>query len=267
MITLARVLACIAEIAAEQPTYRNGGTAKDGTCDCVGLLMAAMTRAGRSGYPMHSSNYFARWQTDDWQTITSASDCYLGMLVYKGRAADINARYLPGGRYYTGDVTDYYHIGIVTGVNPLRITHCTSGGDVDGITVDSKLGSWSYGGRLKGVDYDAEEVKPMATTSFAYVVSEDGNAVKLRSSKNTASQANVLVKLPVETLVRVQESGEPWSRIECSYGGKAYSGYMMSKFLDPTEDESEDGTGVETASSSLEERVAAIEARLDAAGL
>ena len=69
----------------------------------------------------------------------------LGELVYKARRPsdsgyDLHGRYLQGGRYWTGDTLDYYHVGIVTGVSPLEITHCTSTNGVDGITTDRRLG-------------------------------------------------------------------------------------------------------------------------------
>lgn len=148
-------VAAVLDIAAKQPTYRTGGTGKDGTCDCVGLIMGAMYALGHRRYDLHSSNYFARCQMDDLRPISSELDYRYGMVVYKARAdtGDLNARYKPGGRYYVVDLLDYYHVGVVTSVMPLHITHCTSGGGVDGIKVDYAMGQWRYGGELKDVDY------------------------------------------------------------------------------------------------------------------
>lgn len=248
MISLTRLLTGVQTIKARSPTYKTGGTGKNGTCDCVGMLMGAMQEAGHSKYPMHSSNYFARCEMDSLDPIYSAGDCFLGMVVYKftDSTDNLNARYLSGGRYYTGDERDYYHVGIVTSMNPLNITHCTSGGGADGIIVDTKIGKWSCGGRLKDVDYDDYQGGdiPMAL-QFAVVTSDNGLAVKLRSSKSAKNEANVVVKLPVGTTVRIQENGDEWSRVECSYSGQAYSGFMMTKFLEPTDeapDTGDDGT-------------------------
>ena len=44
-ITLSLFLEKLREIAAENPKYRSGGSGKDGTCECIGLLL------GRSAGP------------------------------------------------------------------------------------------------------------------------------------------------------------------------------------------------------------------------
>lgn len=278
MVSVTRLLKGVQTIKSRSPTYREGGSGKDGTCDCVGLIMGAMQEAGHSKYPMHSSNYFARYQMDSLEPINSAGDCFLGEIVYKGidSTDDLHERYLPGGRYYTGDELDYYHVGIVTSVNPLNITHCTSGGSANGIIVDTKIGIWSRGGRLKDIDYDENSGgDDSVAIQFAAVTSENGLPVKLRSGKSTKNEGNVLVKLPVGTAVRIQEDGDDWSRVECSYQGKAYSGYMVSSFLEPTDAEGDDGDTDEFAGAStlesrvdeLERLVAEMSERLSVAGL
>ena len=40
MVSLSTFLLKISEIYAEHPTYREGGLARDGTCDCVGMVFA-----------------------------------------------------------------------------------------------------------------------------------------------------------------------------------------------------------------------------------
>lgn len=247
MIGADELLARVGEIASERPRYRTGGTGADGSCDCVGLIMGAMYRAGRARYDMHSSNYFARYQTEELRELGSAEDCFPGMVVYKRRddEAQLNARYLPGGRYWTGDRRDYYHVGVVTGVGPLAITHCTSGGGADGVAVDGKLGKWCCGGRLGGVAYTNTLEGAMEMAQFAKIVSEDGNPVRLRSGQSTKDLSNVLVKLPVDTVVRVQAASGAWSRVECSYGGQAYSGFVMAKFLEPTDEPTDEAASGE----------------------
>ncbi len=59
-------------------------------------------------------------------------------------AAMINGRYAA-----SPDRRDYYHIGVVASVNPLRIRHMTS----PTVKLDTKLGRWAYHGRLKRVNY------------------------------------------------------------------------------------------------------------------
>ena len=36
-------LSAVDAIQAEAPTYRSGGKAADGTCDCIGLIIGALT--------------------------------------------------------------------------------------------------------------------------------------------------------------------------------------------------------------------------------
>ncbi|MEA4928519.1 MAG: SH3 domain-containing protein [Candidatus Limiplasma sp.] len=249
-IKISTFLRTVLEIYEEHPTYREGGLARDGTCDCVGMVIAAMTRAGHAAYALKSSNYFARRQIEDMICDLSESDVYLGMVVFK-RRYEGDARYkLPvrdnvGGRYYNGDLTDYYHIGVVTGVDPLVITHCTSGNDVNGTTKDYELGSWSCGGKLKGVNYDdytGEEESTMALTGKSCTVV--GGALNLRASKNTTS--NRVFQIPEGALVYCYEDDGTWSRIKYDASGKTYTGYAKSEFLSESDDQDGDTDTVES---------------------
>lgn len=49
MVTLEAFLIEVAKIKSEAPTYREGGDGSDGTCDCIGLVIGAIRRAGRVG--------------------------------------------------------------------------------------------------------------------------------------------------------------------------------------------------------------------------
>lgn len=222
-MNLNAVLSAVNQIATENPTYELGGSGENGTCDCVGLIMGAAKRVSGAKYPLHSSNYFARWEM---ATLESTEDVALVpcMLVYKARAdsGDLNARYKDGGKYYNGDFLDYYHVGIVTSVNPLRITHCTSGNGINGITHDSSLKGWTHAGKMIGIDY--EEVIPMED-KIAFVHSADGNPVKLRPSPSTDKP--YLAKIAIGTQVTVTEEAQGWSHVITPYG----IGYMMSQFL------------------------------------
>ena len=46
MVTLEAFLSGVAKIKSEAPTYRAGGDGSDGTCDCIGLVIGAIRRAG-----------------------------------------------------------------------------------------------------------------------------------------------------------------------------------------------------------------------------
>ena len=211
--------------------YETGKSGQNGLCDCIGLVMGAMTNLGRGSYPMHSTNYFARYQMDSLRILSDAELLSAGQLVYKANndQSDLNDRYKQGGRYYTGDLLNYYHVGVVTDVNPLEITHCTSIGGISGIKRDSTIKGWTHVGEVRGVDYarstgtQIEEAKNMAQ---AVVSASNGKPVRMRKMPGT--DAPTLAKLDVGTVVDVVEQAGEWSTIIAPNGTR---GYMMSSFL------------------------------------
>lgn len=224
----------ILEIQSRAPTYRERGLGADGTCDCIGLIMGAMYEAGHKKYDMHCSNYFARYQMQELYAVSRPEHLFTGMIVYKARedTSQLNARYQPGGRYHKGEMLDYYHVGVVLTANPLAIIHCTSGGGVDGITVDSTMGKWSFGGRLKGVDYSndgvdvIEEEEPMEPYTAIVSNGKAGTTtVNMRSRPNP--DGPIIVRVPIGAKVEVQTNADGWARIV--WNGTI--GYMMSQFL------------------------------------
>lgn len=245
-----KFVAAVLSIAAKQPTYRTGGTGKDGTCDCVGLIMGAMYALGHRRYDLHSSNYFARRQMADLRTLASELDYRYGMVVYKARAdtGDLNDRYKPGGRYYTGDMLDYYHVGVVTSVMPLHITHCTSGGGADGIKTDYAIGSWRYGGELLGIDYDAQTGggDTVEVLYRAVVTAKKGATVNLRISPKDHSK--LIERVPIGTGVDVWEDAQGWAHIQTDAGRV---GYMQSKYLERQEDAGEAGEQLPSSETAL----------------
>lgn len=245
-------------IAATNPTYRTGGRGVDGTCDCVGLIMGAMYRLGTSKYPMHSTNYFARYETDEKQPLAGEWQLQTGMIVYKDREDDsqLNARYKPGGRYYTGDPLDYYHVGVVTQSDPLEITECTEGGGVNGIDYDRSIKGWTHCGWVKGVTRSYEEGESDMATYKAWVYAPSGTTVNLRERPN--SSGKLLDRVPIGTSVTVNESAQGWAQV--TVNGK--TGYMMAQFLQydpesgPAEPEAEPKEdGYETIMAKLNEIV------------
>ena len=219
-----RVLA----IADTNPTYRTGGDGSDGTCDCIGLIMGALGRE----YPMHSTNYFARKELAiEPEPISEDTEPELGDLVIKARNEknpryDLHERYKPGGRYYiNGDLLDYYHVGVVTSINPFEITHCTQSAQVNGIARDYTLEGWTHIGMVDDMEYEGQWDEPAPVHDLAIVYSEDGNPVRMRKAPTTASET--IVKVPKGALVEVVERTDEWSTI--LWNGKR--GYMMSEFL------------------------------------
>ena len=232
------------ELALTITGYQNGKSGQNGLCDCIGLVMGAMTRLGRGSYPMHSTNYFARYQMDSLRILSPAEKLAVGQLVYKAddNQSDLNDRYKAGGRYYTGDMLNYYHVGVVTSVSPLEITHCTSSGNISGIKRDSSTKGWTHVGEMRGVDYaigyGKEEAPTMSKTAF--VVSDDGNRVRLRSAPTDTSY-NTIAKVNPGTVVDVPEQAGEGATVITPDGQRGYMMTQFLKFLEYADEPDEDG--------------------------
>lgn len=257
MISLTEFLDGIQQIVILAPLYSVGGTGYDGTCDCVGLVMGAMYRYGVTKFPLHSSNYFARKQMltlDPVESVTLSP----GFLVYKARQdrGDLHYRYKAGGQYYNGDLLDYYHVGVVTRVDPLEITHCTSTAGANGIRVDNTAKGWTHAGELKQVDYNnLEEGDFMATK--AMVKTDDGNPLKMRSDPSKTQP--YIAKIPSGDTVTVLASAQGWATVE--WRGK--HGYCVSDYLFPVGEESDEPMEEEAWEEILLEAVNALNDKMD----
>ena len=242
MIQVKDLLEQVLAIESEQPVYRTGGTGKDGTCDCIGAVMGAMYRLGRADYPLHSSNYFARYQTENLCEITEPSHLAPGQIVYKAKEdpADLHERYLPGGTHCNGDTRDYYHAGMVVSASPLIIVHCTSSGSANGFTRDEAIGQWRFSGYVKGVSYE----QTATVTETAVVTVPGGTTANLRIRPDIKSRR--VAKVPAGTVVNVLEKADDWAKIVTPQGER---GYMMTQFL-------------KQANETMEARLSALEARV-----
>lgn len=220
MIEVNDFLAALEEVADPSPVYRLGGDGSDGTCDCIGLIIGSIRRAGGSWTGVHGSNYAARYEMRELLPVTEAGELNLGDVVYKARTPGQAGYALPEKYSADPDKRDYYHVGVVTSVAPLKITHCTG----PGIVRDTKLGKWTYRGRLKKVAYDeTEAVEPMAQT--ATVVADSGSTVKMRSAPSTSS--GLYWDVPVGATVQVAEVSGGWAKVRYS----DRTGYMMEEYL------------------------------------
>ena len=235
-------------IKSLNPTYRQPSDGSDGTCDCIGLVIGALRRMGINWYSqsgaIHGTNYTVRKAVTGFTKINSVSDLQVGDVVFKAYAKGEKGwtlnkypRYLPGGKYYNGDLNDYYHVGVVTSVSPLGITHMSTS-----CRTDNKLGKWAYHARLnlliKNHAYDDDpDPKPdpgpgpspeptPEPTQYATVYAANGLPVKMRKQPSTS--CGTYDKLPCGTKVKVVEKGSDWTKI--SYGNKI-GWYMMTKFL------------------------------------
>ena len=190
-------------------------------CDCIGLVKRALKMAGDSANGLSGTNYAARYTIKNFKKIQNVSDLKVGDVVLKGRAYDPNdkyplpSKYLKGGSAYNGDTTNYVHIGVVTKVNPLEITHMTS----PTAKKDTKLGKWNYYGQLPQVSYESEVI---VVVEYATVT---GGSLNLRKAKSTSSDK--LTSIPSGTKVAIVEHEDEW----CKVVYNQYTGYAMTKFL------------------------------------
>lgn len=220
MIALNAFLQGIKANIARITHYESGGDGRGGGCDCIGLIIGAVRLAGGTWNGTHGSNYAAR---SEMTAFGRVSDLYLGEVVYKAKSPTDSGYALPDRYKNSGDLLDYYHVGVVTNVDPLIITHCT--GVQGGIQEDYQPGQWKYGGQLKMVEY-----QPIEPLYEAVVTAVSGRTVHLRAKPNT--QSTILKSVPVGSKVEVlEEVNADWAKIRYLY----YDGYMMRKFLEVRE--------------------------------
>lgn len=215
-------------IYEEQPEYQEGHDGSDGKCDCIGMCRGSLEREGVTGVTnMRGTNQAARKTILDLQKFSYERELKLGDVVLKVRDKDdpsmpLPDRYRKGGADFDPDVGEinFTHIGTVTRENPLEITHMTS----PTAQKDTKVGKWSYKGRLPWVE-DGAEPEPEPDVEWATVWAESGSTVKMRAKPST--KCKLYWDVPIGSQVMLLEPGDTWSRIR--WAGQ--DGYMMSRFL------------------------------------
>lgn len=226
------------EIYDEQPSYQLGHDGSDGMCDCIGMCRGALIRAGVSGITnMRGTNAAARKTIQNLEALTSVNQLKVGEVVLKAyepgdSGYDLPNSYKPGGANYNGDLRDYCHIGTVTKLNPLEITHMTS----PSAKKDTKLGKWRFHGQLPWVDSgsgpepDPPDPDPPLEDE-ARVVAEKGSTVNMR--KGPGTNYALVERVPIGSIVRILKQGDDWCRIAYTDQRRAtWCGYMMTQFLD-----------------------------------
>lgn len=234
--SLSDFLAQVDVIYNLHPAYETGHDGSDGYCDCIGLIKGALRRCGVSPTGLSGTNYAARHTIVGLTKFSSTSQLSVGDVVLKVRDMDdpsmpLPDKYRPGGTDYTGDLTNYTHIGVVDSVNPLRIKHMTS----PTTQTDTKIGKWCYKGTLPHIKYDGGD-EPVPTPDpepeypeIAVVYAENGKPVNMRQGKDIKSK--LVCKVPCGDTVDVMQKGSEWSKVQYMEGSQLRKGYMMSSFL------------------------------------
>ncbi len=224
------------EIAAEEPSYRRGGSGNDGTCDCIGLIIGSLERAGVDWQGIHGSNYAARNEMVDMLPVQSSSDLEVGEAVYKAyepehKKYDLPDKYKEGGKSYNGDVRDYYHVGIVESVYPIRIRHMTTPQP----KMDVKIGSWSWHGKLKKVNYAGGG----GGGSIMVTISGGNTEKPVNMRSGPSGKKPIIAKIPQGSVGEKLGERDGWTWIEWSNK----QGWVMDKFIhDAGQDNDQDGS-------------------------
>ena len=225
------------DILEAKPIYKFGASDTN-ECDCIGMTKYGLHKNGVE-FSTSGTNYTFRNHVTNIREIHSEKDLEVGDVVFKYRKPDdggynLPAKYMPGGSQYNGDLNDYYHIGTVESVNPLRIIHMTS----PTAKTDTKIGKWGYCASLDSRfisdsidhDYQAPVTNPDTETheqtmQALSVYSENGKDVNVRVRPGL-NYALVDRLSPGTVVTRIREDGA-WSYIKF---GSRY-GWMMSNYL------------------------------------
>lgn len=233
----------VESIYAEKPKYEKGHDGSDGLCDCIGMCRGGLKRAGATDITnMRGTNQAARKSIQKLAIIDYVKNLRVGDVVLKTRDKDdpdmpLPDQYRKGGADYDPVVgeTNFTHIGTITCMNPLEITHMTS----PTAQKTNSLKGWSYYGKLPWVD-DSDpgpdpdpDPGPEPEPTLATVHSENGKPVKMRAKPSTSCKLydDVPCGAMVEVLQKdcsTDNAGNKWSQI--SYGSRT-GWYMMSRFL------------------------------------
>lgn len=211
-------LSAVDAIASGAPAYRLGHDGSDGLCDCIGLVIGAIRRAGGVWSGIHGSNWAARNAMAWLLPVADAGDLSVGELVFKARSPGESGYALPDRYASDPDRADYYHVGVVRSVHPLKIVHCTT----PGIVTDTAVGRWRFHGGLSMLD---EGEDSMSQTQTAVLTAESGSTVNLRKTPGGA----LADRLPVGSTVTVIGRQEGW--VQVSQGGK--TGWVMAQYVRP----------------------------------
>lgn len=257
MIRVTDFLIQVEKIINEAPAYQTRGDGSKGVCDCIGLIIGAIRRAGGEWKGLHGSNYAARNEMVSLEEIGSLNQLAVGEAVYKVRKPGDEKYDLP--KSYRKDLNDYYHVGVVVSVNPLRIRHVTYPG---GAATDTKIGKWKYHGKLKKIDYAASGGKTGggggSRMEETYQAKVKGGTLRMR--EHPMDGAEVLARIPDTTELTVRNYSDEWAAT--FYKGN--SGYVKREFLVPVGED--DQSRINAALAKIEEALKVIEEQKEIIG-
>lgn len=222
-------------LAATITGYLKGRSGEGGLCDCIGLVIGALKRMGIAWGGTHGTNYAVRYKCRSPSPINGVDSLHIGDLVFKlhrPNESGYDAATIQKSYKNHPDQNDYYHVGVVISVYPLKIYHCSTGG----IHIDTKIGKWAVRTTLKDLPESQEEgEKPVARTYFVY---GGDTAYPIRMRKTASTSAAVIAQIPQNTVVDYLSVNGGWSKV--IYEGK--TGFVQSQYVHSTESGTVDTT-------------------------
>ena len=208
-------------IADEQPEYRLGGDGSDGTCDCVGLGIGALRRMGIGYDGLHGSNWAARYEAVELWEIRDVRQLRIGDNVLKSREPGEAKWDLPDRYGDDPDRRDYYHMGVVISVDPLRIVHMTS----PTAKTDTVLGTWKHAFLWRQLNEQRKEANEMTVLYEAFIATQK-DPLNLRATPG----GRKIGEMPKGGVAEVLSEGE-WAMVR--HGDMI--GYCDSRYLEKIE--------------------------------
>lgn len=203
-------------------TYELGKSGDNGKCDCIGLVIGALEHMGIKWQGTHGTNYTVRFALKTLDEIDGINSLSVGELVFKRRNKSDNGYSLPQKYSNDPDQTDYYHVGVIMSVSPLKIVHCT--GVVGAIATDTKLGKWSVHGQLAVL----ANMQPEEGENVYKVTLKGGNLERpINFRKSTSTSSALIGEIPQNAEVDYLGDSGDWAKV--IYGGK--TGYVLSSFV------------------------------------
>lgn len=241
--------------------YVTPGTNDINGIDCSGAWVRCYKKHGYS--ILHGSNSIFRKECSSTGKINSKSDLKVGMMVFKNRFDGKEPE-----KYQGDGLGNFYHIGAVTSINPLVITHATSPNAKQDTKFNSSMNGWTHWGIGNKVELtevtetDATEGGNEAVAEAGElqnkncrVVTDDKTSVNMRKEGN--KKGALVVRVPYNEIVLVtSDNGDDYvgTRWEDAIGvyknvGKIYAGYMAREFLSVYDENSDDNDLSEDSSN------------------
>ena len=209
------------------------GKAEKGCVGCAGAFSYAFRALG--GRIAHGSNTIARrYITGGMRPISEAQP---GMAAFKAKSPgedgySLPAKFQPGGASYDGNLTDYYHIGLVdedTGY-VLNAKGTNSGFCRDKLTAKN---GWDCVAYLKNVDYGGKD-KPdekgddMEEKEAKVVLPSGASGTTVNMRAQASTSAKLIARVPVGDTVNVTRDDGAW----CAISWNGFNGWMMSNYIE-----------------------------------